>query len=56
VTTAPPDARLLCDERQCGPEGVGRDRDALVPAGYQALPLDPTLALGNPSHKDEDEE
>jgi DNA-directed RNA polymerase subunit beta' len=40
-----------------GPEGVKRpDRDALVPAGYQALPLDPTLALGNPSHKAEDGE
>jgi len=37
-----------------GPDGVGRaDRDTLVPAGYQALPLDPTLALGNPSHRDE---
>jgi len=40
-----------------GPDGVGRaDRDKLVPAGYQALPLDPTLALGNPSHRDEGEE
>ena len=39
-----------------GPEGVGRDRDALVPAGYQALPLDPTLALGNPSRRGGDEE
>jgi len=37
-----------------GPDGVGRaDRDKLVPAGYQALPVDPTLALGNPSHRDE---
>jgi DNA-directed RNA polymerase subunit beta' len=40
-----------------GPEGVGRERDSnLVPAGYQALPLDPTLALGNPSHRGDDEE
>jgi len=40
-----------------GPDGVGcADRDTLVPAGYQALPLDPTLALGNPSHRDEGEE
>ncbi len=36
-----------------GPEGVGRERDKLVPAGYQPLPVDPTLALGNPSHKPE---
>ncbi len=41
-----------------GPEGVGRgDREQLVPAGYQALPLDPTLALGSPGGtRDADEE
>jgi hypothetical protein len=39
-----------------GPEGVARpERETLVPAGYQALPVDPTLALGNPSHRGEDE-
>ncbi len=39
-----------------GPEGVGRsDNEALVPAGYQALPLDPTLALGNPSRQDDND-
>ena len=31
-----------------GPEGVGRERESLVPAGFQSLPLDPTLALGDP--------
>ena len=37
-----------------GPEGVGREREALVPAGFQSLPLDPTLALGNPSGSDDE--
>ncbi len=40
-----------------GPQGVGKpNRETLVTAGYQALPLDPTLALGNPSHRDEGED
>ncbi|MDP9374216.1 MAG: DNA-directed RNA polymerase subunit beta' [Chloroflexota bacterium] len=38
-----------------GPEGVGRPSENLVPAGFQSLPLDPTLALGNPSGRNEDE-
>ncbi|MDP8909683.1 MAG: DNA-directed RNA polymerase subunit beta' [Chloroflexota bacterium] len=38
-----------------GPEGVGRGNENLVPAGFQSLPLDPTLALGNPSGRSEDE-
>ena len=30
--------------------------ESLVAAGFQALPLDPTLALGNPSRRGEDED
>jgi len=30
--------------------------ESLVAAGFQALPLDPTLALGNPSRRGEDDE
>ena len=37
-----------------GPEGVGKDRGDLVPAGFQALPVDPTLTLGDASRDDEE--
>ena len=35
--------------------GTKRKPESLVASGFQALPLDPTLALGNPSHREEDE-
>jgi DNA-directed RNA polymerase subunit beta' len=39
-----------------GVKPSSRSPESLVAAGFQALPLDPTLALGNPSHRDGDDE